>query len=215
MSEFDPTIDPTFLEYADLELRCHCLLLGDKEDSAEIAEAEDRMEKLWTRLDAVQQRSLRGMASDLSWIPRKGEPPPRGRKSPEDVAATEQQELSAAIKLKDWHRILHYLRLCAPVFQPASLARERAIAYDAIGFPSYARLFEAKAIEFANARAADATETYVCIGLPNSVRVVGGQAIERAQPNTFLKWGMDGVQPTAPSAAEKPLVDGVEYRACA
>src|SRR5207247_2140102 len=110
-------------------------------------------EKLWTKLHDVQQRSLRGMASDLSWIRRKGEPPPKGRKTPEEVAATERQELSAAIKSKEWHRILHYLRLCAPAFQAASLAHERAIAYDAIGFPDYARVFAAKAIEFAGTMA--------------------------------------------------------------
>ncbi len=152
MSDFDPTIDAAFLEYADLELRCHHLLLDGKEDSLEIGEAEDRLEKLWTQLDDVQQRSLRGMASDLSWIRRKGEPPPKGRKTPEEVAATEQEELLAAIKSKEWHRILHYLRLCAPTFQAASLARERAIAYDAIGFPDYARVFAAQAIEFAGTR---------------------------------------------------------------
>jgi hypothetical protein len=153
MAEFAPTIDAAFREYADLELRCHHLLLDGKEDSLETTEAEDRMEKLWPKLDDVQQRSLRGMASDLSWIRRKGEPPPRGRKTPEEVAATDRQELSAAIKSKEWHRILHYLRLCAPTFQAASLARERAIAYDAIGFPHYARVFDAQAIEFANTAA--------------------------------------------------------------
>ena len=62
-----------------------------------------------------------------------------------------RKELSAAIKLKEWHRILHYLRLCAPSFQAASLARERGIAYDAIGFPDHARVFESQAIQFAGA----------------------------------------------------------------
>jgi hypothetical protein len=62
------------------------------------------------------------------WIRRKGKPPPRGRKTPEEVPATELEELSVAIKSKKWHQILHYLRVCAPAFEPASLARERGIA---------------------------------------------------------------------------------------
>src|SRR6266542_212155 len=170
MTEFDPTVDAAFREYADLELRRHHLLLDGKEDSVEIAEAEDRMDNLWTKLDDVQRRSLSGMASDLNWIRRKGKPPPKGRKTPEEVEATEQQELSAAIKLREWHRILHYLRLCAPTFQSALLAREREIAYDAIGFPEYARVFAAKAVEFAGTIA-------VVARLPNCARAVDAQAI--------------------------------------
>ena len=152
MAELDPTIDATFREYADLQLRRHYLLFQGKEDSPGIAEAEERMEQLWTKLDDVQRRSLSGMASDLNWI-RKGEPPPKGRKTREEVTATEQQELLMAIKSKEWHRILHYLRLCAPSFQAASLARERATAYDAIGFPDYARVFGTHAIGFAGTNA--------------------------------------------------------------
>lgn len=151
MSEFDPTIDPAFREYADLELRCHQLLMDGKEESQEISGAEDRMEELWPKLDDTQRRSLRGMASDLSWLRRKGEPPPKGYKTPEEVAPVERQELLAAIRAKAWHRILHYLRLCAPTFQAASLAKERAIAYEAIGFANYARIFDAKAVEFGTA----------------------------------------------------------------
>src|SRR5260370_38346072 len=93
MTEFYPTIDATFRDYAELELRCHHLLLDGKEDSLETAEAEDRMEKLWPKLNEVQQRSLRGMASDLSRIRRKGEPPPRGRKTPEEMCRPERQEV--------------------------------------------------------------------------------------------------------------------------
>jgi hypothetical protein len=148
MSEFEPTIDAAFREYAELELRCHKLLVEGREDSLEISQAEDRMEELWPKLDNTQQRSLRGMASDLSWIRRKGEAPPKGRRTPEDVVPAEQQELLAAVKARAWHRILHFLRLCAPNFQPSALARERALAYDAIGFPNYAKTFEAKAVEF-------------------------------------------------------------------
>ena len=66
MPEFTPAIDAVFREYADLELRRHHLLLGGKEDSPEIAAAEDRMDELWTKLDDVQRRSLSGMASDLN-----------------------------------------------------------------------------------------------------------------------------------------------------
>src|SRR5690242_11393860 len=148
MKKFDPTIDAVFREYADLELRRHQLLLAGKHDTAEVAEAEEQMETLWPGFDEVQRRSLKGMASDLNWVRRQGEPPPKGRKTVGEVGEQDQQELSTAIRSKDWHRILHYLRLCAPAFQAASLARERGIAYEAIGLPGYARVFRESVVEF-------------------------------------------------------------------
>jgi hypothetical protein len=153
MDQFDPTIDAAFLEYADLELRCHCLLSAGKEDSVEMADAEDRMEKLWAKLDEVQKRSLRGMASDLGWVRVKGTSPPKGRKTPDEISQTERQELATARGRKDWHRILHFLRLCAPDFSTVALARERGLAYRAIGFSEYAQVFDAQATEFAGALA--------------------------------------------------------------
>lgn len=145
----DPKADAGFVEYADSCLRHHQLLMEGKEASPEIAEIEDRMEELWLQLDEIQRQSLNGISSDLNWIRREGEPPPRGRTSPTEVCLHDQEELSAAMKSKDWHRVLHYLRLCAPAFESASLARERSVAYEFIGLPSYAKLFKAKAIEFA------------------------------------------------------------------
>ena len=141
MSEPNPTINGVFREYTALTLRLHQLLLEGAEDSAEMSEVEERMETIWPTLDEVQRRSLKGMASDLNWIRRNGGPPPKGPKTVADVSAQELQELSAAIKSKEWHRILHYLRRCAPAFQAASLARERGIAYEAIGFAEFARVF--------------------------------------------------------------------------
>src|SRR5438876_924 len=103
MTPFQPTIDAAFREYAELELRCHYLLLDGKEYAPETVAAEDRMEELWQKLDEVQRRSLSGMGSDLNWVRRKGEPPPKGRMSPEEVAETDQQEFVAAIGSKEWH----------------------------------------------------------------------------------------------------------------
>jgi len=148
MNEFNPKIDEAFREYADLLLRRHYFLLERKEDSDESSLVEARMERIWPQLDAVQQQSLRGMESDLNWIRRKLEPPPRGRKTPADVTATDREELNAAMKSKDWHRVLHYLRLCAPCFRPASIALERGVAYSAIGLPKYANIFKSEAIVF-------------------------------------------------------------------
>ena len=101
MPLFQPTIDAAFREYAELELRCHYLLLDGKENAPETVTAEDRMEQLWEKLDEVQHRSLSDMGSDLNWVRRKGEPPPKGRKLPEEVAETDQKELVAAIGAKD------------------------------------------------------------------------------------------------------------------
>src|SRR5271154_7242536 len=109
MTSFDPTIDAAFRESAELELRCHYLLTEGKENAPEILAAEDRMTVLWENLDEVQRRSLNGMGSDLNWIRRKCEPPPKGRKEPTEVTAKEQQELVAAIGSKEWHKTLHFL----------------------------------------------------------------------------------------------------------
>ena len=151
MSPFDPTTDAVFREYADLELRCHHLLLEMKENAPELAAAEDRMDVLWEQLDEVQRRSLKGMGSDLNWVRRKGESPPNGRKDPTDVPPLEQQELMAAIGSKEWHKVLHDLRLCAPLFPVITLAHLRGSAYDAIGFPTYASVFYEQASFFAPA----------------------------------------------------------------
>jgi hypothetical protein len=151
MDQFDPKIDAAFFEYTDLELRCHRLISEGKDDSAEIADAEDRMERLWAKLDDVQKRSLRGMASDLAWVRVKGTPAPKGRKTPDEISRAERQELATARGRKDWHRLLHFLRLCAPDFSIATLARERGLAYRAIGLPEYANIFDAQATELAGA----------------------------------------------------------------
>src|ERR1019366_5247114 len=43
--------------------------------------------------------------------------------------------------LREWHKILHYLRLCAPVFPIVTLAYLRARAYEDLGLRSYASVF--------------------------------------------------------------------------
>jgi hypothetical protein len=212
MNEFDPTIDAVYCDYADLGLRRHHSLSEGKEDSAEVSDAEAGMDTLWPRLDEVQRRCVKGMASDLNWVRRKGEPAPQGRKTPIEVSAQELQELSAAITSKEWHRILHYLRLCAPAFQAASLARERAIAYEAIGLPGYARVFSDKVVEFAPRVAL--VEHHAII-LSNRARAVDAQAIELSPKNALLVWEANGVKVTARMATEERLVGAVEYRVCA
>src|SRR4051812_40968290 len=113
MPLFDPVMDAVFHEFADLQLRHHFFLVEGKEDAPETVGLEDRMEELWTKLDATQRQSLNGMRSDLNWVRRNGDPAPKGRKSPDEVNETEQQNLVAAIGSRQWHRIMHYLRLCA------------------------------------------------------------------------------------------------------
>jgi hypothetical protein len=148
MSPFDPTVSPAFRDYADLQLRRHYLLLEGKENAPETAALEDRMDELWEKLDEDQRGSLNGMASDLNWVRRKGEPPPMGRKTPEEVTTVERQELVAAKGSKEWHRFLHYLRVCAPTIPLVNLAHLRGSAYDALGFPAYASVFFRQAAEF-------------------------------------------------------------------
>lgn len=206
MTSSDPIIDAVFREYTELELRHHQLLQVRKEDSVEIAEAEDRMNLLWPKLDDVQRQSLRGMASDLNWIRRNGQLPPKGRKTPEEVSAAELWELSAAMNSKKWHRILHYLRLCGPVFQTASLARERGIAYDAIGFPNYARAFNEKVVEFVG--------TTSVVGATEFERIppttVEARAIESAAASKVLVREPNGVRATG--ATEDRILGQVKYK---
>ena len=57
MSSFDPTMDAVFRESAELELRCHYLLLEGKENTPESLAAEDRMTVLWEKLDEVQAKA--------------------------------------------------------------------------------------------------------------------------------------------------------------
>ncbi len=153
MPPLDPTIDPTFRDYADLQLHRHYLLLEGTENELATEAMENRMDELWEKLDEVQRRSLNGMASDLNWVRRKGEPPPKGRKLPEEVTTTERKELVVAKELKDWHGFLHYLRICAPTIPLVHLAYLRGSTYDALGFPAYGSVFYQQAAEFDPANA--------------------------------------------------------------
>ncbi len=89
------------------------------------------------------------MGSDLNGVRRKGEPPPNGRTRAEEVAAAEQQELAAAMGLKQWHKVLYYLRLCAPALAIPGLASLRGRAYEEIGLTGYASVFQEQAAELA------------------------------------------------------------------
>jgi hypothetical protein len=141
MSLFDPKIDAAFREYADLQFLRHHQLLEGKDNVSETVAAENRMSELWDQLDEVERQSLKGMGSDLHWVRRKGAPPPKGRKVPEEVTLPEQQELVAAMGQRQWHKILDNLRLCAPMILISAFAHLRGHAYDALGFPTYASVF--------------------------------------------------------------------------
>jgi hypothetical protein len=149
----EPKIDAVFREYADLQLRRHDLLVAGKDDAPELAQAEDRMDNLWEQLDADQRQSLNGMASDLNWLRRNGEPPPKGRKLPEEVSEAERQELLTALASKDWHQVLHLLRVCALTLTATNLALLRGKAYIALGLQAYGNSFFDAAADFATANA--------------------------------------------------------------
>jgi len=140
MNLFDPIMESGFLEYAALQLRRHGLLMSGKERDPEFDQIEDKMEELWTKFDAPQRQSLNGMAADLNWIRRKGQPPPKGRTA-EEVTAAERQELLESHTRNEWHGFLHYMRICASTIPVFNLAYLRGNAYDAIGFPAYAVAF--------------------------------------------------------------------------
>ncbi len=146
-------MDAAFREYAELELRCHQLLLDAKDNVPETEAAEDRMNELWDKLDETQRQCLKGMGSDLNWVRRKGEPPPNGHKVAEEVTPIEQKEMVEAIGSKQWHKTLHYLRRCAPLIPIDALAYSRGRVYEAIGLPAYASVFYEQAADLDPANA--------------------------------------------------------------
>jgi tetratricopeptide (TPR) repeat protein len=174
-------MDAAFRESVELELRCHYLLLEGKENTPECLAGEDRLTVLWENLDEVQRRSLNGMGSDLNWVRRHGEPPPKGRKQPDEVTPAEQQELVATIGSKEWHKTLHYLRLCAPMIPIVTLAYLRGRVYEAIGLPNYAGVFYEQAADLDPANAE--------IGLKALSTARPTNAVRRAEKVVASPWG--------------------------
>jgi tetratricopeptide (TPR) repeat protein len=140
MGPHTPVIDDSYRRYADLLLR-HSRLLAERGDEDAEAEAvEEEMTRLWDHLDAVQRRSLSGLGSDLNWAHNGCQLAPRSRR-PEDVTPQDLQAIGEAMEHDDWHRVLHHLRACSPGIPPFELARTRALAWRAIGFPQLTGLF--------------------------------------------------------------------------
>ena len=140
MSANVPTLDDRYRRYAELLLQYHRLLSEGKDEAAETEAVEEEMAGLWEGLDEAQRRSLAGLGSDLIWVRRGCQLPPKGRR-PEEVTSEDLQALAQAEAQNDWHGLLHYLRLCSPRIPPARLASLRASAWAALQFPELASLF--------------------------------------------------------------------------
>jgi tetratricopeptide (TPR) repeat protein len=140
MLHFIPKMDELYREYAALQLRRHYLLLEGKDETDETEQVETRLSSLWEKLDEEQRWSLNGMGSDLNWVRRRGEPPPKGPK-PADVTKKNREDLEAAQAADDWHAILHFLRVCSPLIFPESVAYTRATCYREIGLDPVAVVF--------------------------------------------------------------------------
>src|SRR5690348_6692845 len=125
MPDLTPKIDAAYREYAEAQLRRGLLVTEGKADGEEVDKVEERLGTLWESLDDAQRRSLNGMAADLNWLRRRGLPPPKGRKASEVIEA-ELKDLQAAQEARDWHAILHHLRVCAPAIPQDLLAYSRA-----------------------------------------------------------------------------------------
>ena len=211
MSEFDPKMDTAFQEYARHLLVRHRLLCAGKGDSEEIADAEDAMEAIWPTFDEVQRRSLNGMASDLIWIRTNGAPPPKGRKTAADVPEVDQKQLEAAMKAKQWHSILHYLRLCAPVFQAASLARERSVAYSAIGLDEYASEFNNGFVNLSRSRGGHVA----LAGYTWQATAMVAALMEWSKQHAVMVWETNGVKAVETHSDDLAARKNIEYKACA
>lgn len=144
--------DELVRDYAELQLRRHVLIL-EGEEAQPLDQLEDQMSELWENLDDISRQRLNGMASDLNWIRRKGQPAPKARPA-EMVATEERKELLATRMQEDWPKFLHFLRICAPSIPTVNLAYLRAGAYDASGLPKYAAVFYEFAAECDPANAA-------------------------------------------------------------
>jgi tetratricopeptide (TPR) repeat protein len=140
MGPYTPTIDDSYRRYADLLLRHSHLLAERADDDAETEAVEEEMTRLWDHLDAVQRRSLSGLGSDLNWARKGGQLAPRGRR-PEEVTLQDGQAVAEAWDRGDWHGFLHYVRVSSPAVPPFLLARQRGLAWRAIGFLQLASPF--------------------------------------------------------------------------
>jgi len=145
-----PTIDPLYLDYALLQLRRHYLLIDGKDDD-EMEQVEEELTALWENLSEAQRQSLNGMGSDLNWIRRGGELSSKGPTST-DVSEQDVADLDRAELTRDWHAILHYLRICAPILLPESVAHIRATCYHELGLDLVAKVFDNFAATIPNQR---------------------------------------------------------------
>lgn len=142
MADLTPTMNDAYHEYAGLLLRRHRLLEDSKDESPETEAVEERLTALWAGFDETQRQSLNGIASDLNWVRRHGQPAPKARR-PEEVTGSEEKQLQRAEKGGDWHTALHLLRVCAPKLDDAAeLARRRARALNGTGLKDLAGVFE-------------------------------------------------------------------------
>jgi hypothetical protein len=135
-----PAMDAAYRNYAGLLLLRHRLLLEGKDTDPETEGIERRLLDLWRGLDDEQRRGLTGTASDLNWVRREGRPAP-GAKKADSVTSQDKQRLVEAEATKDWHSVLHSLRVCAPAIGQEDLARCRATAYALLGLPELADVF--------------------------------------------------------------------------
>jgi hypothetical protein len=140
MDPFTPTMNEAYLRYAGLLVRNHSLLAEGNRETKETKALEEEMTKAWEPLDSDQRKSLSGLGSDLGWVRRKGAPAPHGPRT-EDVAAGSFQALLKAKDDKDWHLMLHQLRLCSPQTSSFKTAWDRGRAWAKLKQPRIAWLF--------------------------------------------------------------------------
>lgn len=139
MTDYVPTANDHYRRYAEL-LRRHNQLLSEGTAEGELDSVEDEMTQIWNDLDLVQRKSLSGLSSDLTWLRRGGRSAPKAKPATE-VTADDLRELSQARDSHDWHKLLHYLRLCSAQLSPFEVAFLRATAWQALDFPQLARTF--------------------------------------------------------------------------
>ncbi|HYH68329.1 MAG TPA: hypothetical protein VD866_26790 [Urbifossiella sp.] len=146
MPDFTPDMSADYLTYIEGQVRRHFLLADGKAQGDEVGEIEDHLSDLWEGLDEVQRQSVKGVGSDLNWIRRRGAPAPKSRTA-DDVTQEEMQRLQDAQDAEDWHKSLHFLRVCGPNVPRDLLAYVRATCYFKLNLSQIALLLADLAVE--------------------------------------------------------------------
>jgi hypothetical protein len=140
ITSYDPRFDQAYMEYTEMLLRRHFILLNGAETSPELEGIDEQLTLIWDQLDESQRKSLNGMGSDLNWVRRRGKLAPKARKERE-ITTEDGKELNDALSNKQWNKLLYFLRVCSAQISAERMALMRAQAYENLNLERVASVF--------------------------------------------------------------------------